>query len=42
MPSPLKFNIALASTMREENKIKGRQVGKKEAKLSLSSHNMIF
>ena len=43
--SPLLFNIVLevlATAMREEKEIKGIQIGKEEAKLSLFSDDMIL
>ena len=42
---PLLFNIVLevlAMAIREENKIKGIQIGKEEAKLSLFAEDMIL
>ena len=43
--SPLLFNIVLellATSIREENEIKGIQVGKEEVKLSLFADDMIL
>ena len=43
--SPLLFNIVLevlATAVREEKEIKGIQIGKEEAKLSLFSEDMIL
>ena len=44
-PSPLLFNIALevlATAIREENEIKGIQIGKEEVKLTLFADDMIL
>ena len=42
---PLLFNVVsevLATVIREEKRIKGIQIGKEEAKLSLFAHDMIL